>query len=198
MLDHLPFKHVMAIDFEFEFGDHVTLEAAGRAGERPRPVCMVATELRSGRTWRLWRGQFETQPPFPLDNDTVLIAYYASAELGCFKSNWPPPVYVLDLFTEFRARTNGHSPPNGAGLLGAATYFGIDGIDITEKQDLRSRILSGGPGPPTDRTAILEYCASDVLTLERLLVAMLPRIDWLYAPLRGRFFMQAAAAIEWQ
>jgi hypothetical protein len=52
---------------------------------------------------------------------------------------------VLDLFTEFRARTNGYSLPNGAGLLGAETYFGIDGIDITEKQELRARILSGSP-----------------------------------------------------
>ena len=47
-------------------------------------------------------------PPFPIDADTVLIAYYASAELGCFKAlNWPPPVYILDLFTEFRAAPTG-------------------------------------------------------------------------------------------
>ena len=67
MLDRLPFKHVVAVDFEFEFGGHDTLEAAGRSGERPRPVCMVAKELRSGKTWRLWRGQFGSQPPFPID-----------------------------------------------------------------------------------------------------------------------------------
>ena len=61
-----------------------------------------------GQTWRLWRGQFESQPPFPIDDDTVLVAYYASAELGCFKAlGWPQPRFVLDLFTEFRARTNG-------------------------------------------------------------------------------------------
>ena len=108
MLDDLPFKRIVAIDFEFEFGGHDSPEAAGRSGERPRPVCMVAKELRSGQTWRLWRGQFEAQPPFPLDDDTVLVAYYASAELGCFRAlGWPQPRYVLDLFTEFRARTNG-------------------------------------------------------------------------------------------
>ena len=108
MLDRLPFKHIVAIDFEFEFGGHDTPEAAGRSGERPRPVCMVAKELRSGQTWRLWRGQFEAQPPFPIDDDTVLVAYYASAELGCFRAlGWPQPRYVLDLFTEFRARING-------------------------------------------------------------------------------------------
>src|SRR4029077_13260535 len=118
-------------------------------------------------------------------------------ELGCFKAlNWPQPDFILDLFTEFRARTNGHSLPNGAGLLGAATYFGIDGITITENQDLRACILSGGPWSADDRAAITQYCESDVLTLERLLLAMLSRIDLPRALLRGRF-MKAAAAIEW-
>ena len=46
------------------------------------------------------------------------------------------------------------------------------------------------------RGDILEYCESDVLPLERLLPAMLPRIDLPRALLRGRF-MKAAAAIEW-
>ena len=128
----------------------------------------------------------------------MLVAYYASAELGCFKALElaaaglrPRPVH-----RNFARAPTACQLPNGAGLLGAATYFGIDGIDITEKQDLRARILSGGPWSADDRAAILEYCESDVLTLERLLLAMLPRIDLPHALLRGRF-MKAAAAIEW-
>ena len=74
MLERLPFEHVVAIDFEFEFGGHETLAAAGRSGERPRPVCMVAKELRSGKTWRLWRGQFGARPLFPVGANTVLVA----------------------------------------------------------------------------------------------------------------------------
>jgi hypothetical protein len=197
MIGSLPFQRVIAVDFEFEFGGHDTLEAAGRSGERPRPVCMVAKDLLSGQMWRLWRDQFGSQPPFPIDEDTLLVAYYASAELGCFRAlNWQQPKFILDLFTEFRARTNGHSLPNGASLLGALTFFGIDGIPVIEKQDLRARILSGGPWPTEDRAAILEYCESDVLALERLLHAMLSRIHFPHALLRGRF-MEAAAAIEW-
>ena len=92
---------------------------------------MVAKELRSGQTWRLWRGEFGPEPPFPVDSSTLFVAYYASAELGCFKAlNWPQPEFVLDLFTEFRARTNGLNLPNGVSMLGAATYFGIDGVDM--------------------------------------------------------------------
>lgn len=44
----LPFKHIVLADFEFEFG--------GRDGERPRPVCMVAKDLRSGHEWQIRRG----------------------------------------------------------------------------------------------------------------------------------------------
>ena len=195
MLDCLPFKRIVAIDFEFEFGGHDSTAAAGRSGERPRPVCMVAKELRSGQTWRLWRGQFEKQPPFPLDNDTLLVAFYASAELGCFIAlDWPQPRFILDLFTEFRARTNGLQ--KGAGLVAAATHFGIDGADSNAKQGMVARILCGGPWSADDRAKILHYCESDVLLLERLLPAMLPRINVPRALLRGRF-MKAAAAIEW-
>jgi len=194
MLDRFPFQHPVAVDFEFEFGGHQSMEEAGRSGERPRPVCMVAKDLRSGHVWKLFRGEFGSAPPFPID---VLVAYYASAELGCFKAlSWQPPTFVLDLFTEFRARTNGRETPNGASLLGALTFFGLDGIDATEKQDLRTLVLSGGPWSAADREAILAYCESDVLALERLLPAMLPQIDVPRSLLRGRF-MKSAAAIEW-
>jgi hypothetical protein len=102
----------MVVDFEFEFGGHATLEDAGRSGERPRPVCMVAKDLRSGQTWERFRGEFGPQPPFPTGPDSVLIAYYASAELGCFRAlGWQFPTFVLDLFTEFRASPMGAIPP---------------------------------------------------------------------------------------
>ena len=126
----------------------------------------------------------------------MLVAYYASAELGCFRAlGWPQPKYVLDLFTEFRARTNGLQ--HGARLVNAAAHFGIDAID-RQRQAGHDRRASCAVvrGPPTNRPTILDYCESDVLLLERLLPAMLPRIDLPRALLRGRF-MKAAAAIEW-
>lgn len=197
VLDLLPFTNVVAVDFEFDLGGHKSVEDASRSGERPRPVCMVAKELRSGQTWKLWCDEFGSTAPFPTGGDSVLVAYYASAELGCFKARgWQPPTFVLDLFTEFRAHTNGLSMPNGASLLGALTYFGLDGIDAAEKEDLRALILSSGPWSAVDRQAISKYCESDVGALERLLPAMLPQINLPRALLRGRF-MKAAAIVEW-
>jgi hypothetical protein len=61
---------------------------------------------------------------------------------------------------------------------------------------LRKLILAGGPWAESDRAAIIDYCATDIDALERLLPAMLPRIDLPRALLRGRY-MAAAAAMEW-
>jgi DNA polymerase family A len=198
------YKTVVVADFEFEFGGHATLEDANRSGERPRPVCMVAKELRSGQTWRLWRGEFGPEPPFPIGRDALFVAFYASAELGCFRAlGWPKPDCILDLFAEFRNLTNMGSPadqarrtPNGAGLIGALTYFGLDSVGSQEKEDIRLLIIRGGPWTAEERARILTYCESDIVALERLLPAMVPHIELPRAPHRGRF-MAAAAAIEW-
>jgi DNA polymerase I len=196
------YRQFVAADFEFEFGGHASFEDAARSGERPRPVCMVARELRTGQEWRLFRGEFGLTPPFPIGPDSLFVAYYASAELGCFLAlGWPMPANILDLFIEFRNRTNGLTTPAGAGLIGALTYFGLSTIGTVEKDEMRASILRGGPWSEDERKAFLDYCATDIDALERLLPAMLsPRsnqgIDLPRALLRGRY-MAAAAAMEW-
>jgi hypothetical protein len=198
------YRAIVVADFEFESGGHATFEDANRSGERPRPVCMVAKDLRSGQKWRLWRGEFGPEPPFPIGPDALFVAYYASAELGCFRAlGWPKPACILDLFTEFRNHNNMGSEadrarrtPNGFGLVAALTYFGLDTIGAQEKGDMRALILAGGPWSEDARAAILDYCESDIVALERLLPAMAPRIDLPRALLRGRY-MAAAAAMEW-
>ena len=181
-----PFREVWAADFEF----------VAHPGERPDVVCLVARELKSGRVIRLWRDQLGPVPPYATGPDTLLVAYYASAELGCHRAlGWPTPARVLDLFTEFRARRNGLATVAGSSLLGALTHFGLDNIGATEKEGMRELILTGGPWSAQQQADIIAYCESDVLALERLLVAMLPGIDLPRALLRGRY-MAAAAAME--
>jgi DNA polymerase I len=182
----LPFAAVVVADFEFEFG--------GRDGERPRPVCMVAKELRTGKEWRLWRGQFGSVPPFPIGPDTLFVAFNASAELGCFRAlGWPMPKRILDLFVEFHNHVNGLISERG--LIDALNYFGLDALDAREKKEMRDLVLGGGPWSEAQRRDILEYCAGDVAALERLLAAMAPRLDLPRALLRGRY-MAAASAME--
>ncbi len=186
-LDQLPFREIWAVDFEF----------GSTPGERPVPVCLVARELRSGRTIRQWRDEFETSPPYAMDADALFVAFYASAELGCHLAlGWPMPERVLDLFIEFRNRRNGLESPSGSGLLGALACFGLDGIGAVEKREMIELVLRGGPWSHAERTAVLDYCETDVAALERLLPVMLPAIDVPRALLRGRY-MAAAARMEW-
>ena len=180
------FREVVVVDFEF----------IAPAGNRPVPVCLVAHELRSGRRFRVWRDQFGLAPPYATGTDVLFVAYYASAELGCYRVlGWPMPERILDLFTEFRARTNGLNTPAGNSLLGALAYFGLDGMGAAEKDDMRALILRGGPWSDSERLAILNYCEGDVDALRRLLVAMWSKVDLPRALLRGRY-MAAAAAME--
>ena len=140
----LPYKYVILTDFEFEFGGH--------EGNPPRPVSMVAKELRTGQEWRLWRGDFGPSPPFPVGPDALFVAFYASAELGCFRAlGWPMPVNVLDLFTEFRARTNGTDWLEGRSLLAALQYFGLSTIGAEHKDQMRQLILGAAHGPRSSK-----------------------------------------------
>jgi DNA polymerase I len=190
LLDQLPFKQVWAIDCEF----------IATGGDRPVPVCMVAQELRSGRKLRLWADQLGPRPPFEITADALFVAYFASAELSCFKVlGWPMPARILDLYVEFRNSTNRlqqkGSKPVESGLLAALAAHGLDTIGAIEKQDMRALVMRGGPWSGEEQAAILDYCESDVVALARLLPAMLPRIDLPRALLRGRY-MAAVAAME--
>jgi len=180
------FREVVVADFEF----------AVTPGNRPVPVCLVAHELRSGRRFRIWQDQFEPAPPYATGPDVLFVAYYASAELGCYRVlGWPMPERILDLFTEFRARTNGLDAPAGNGLLGALAYFGLDAMGANEKHEMQLAIASDTWRGRFTAEEILDYCAGDVDALLRLLPAMAPRIDLPRALLRGRY-MAAAAAME--
>ena len=185
-MDKLPYKYIVVADFEFEFGGH--------DGNQPRPVCMVAKELRSGHEWRTWRGKFPSPPPFSTGSDTLFVAFVASAELGCFRAlGWPMPERVLDLYAEFRNRVNGIIGDRS--LIYAMNYFGLDAMSITHKQHMIDLILRGAPWSEPERADILDYCAGDVDALARLLPVMLPQIDLPRALLRGRYSGAAVASM---
>src|SRR5262249_49606579 len=182
-----PYLEIWLADFEFLAG----------AGGRPVPVCLCARELRRGREIRLWRDELCPLPPYPTGADSLFVAFYASAELGChLVLGWPMPERILDLFTEFRCGTNGLTVPAGNGLIGALTAFGLDTIGAAEKKEMRDLVLRGGPWSDSERADILEYCAGDVDALVRLLPVMAQRIDLPRALLRGRY-MAAAARMEY-
>ena len=146
----IPFRECWACDFEFR----------ADPGEHPWPVCMVARELHTGQEIRLWRGELLSlrAAPFNTGADAVFVAYFASAELGCFlELGWPMPANVLDLYAEHRCETNGVSTTLGDGLLGALALRGLAHMDLGEKETMRRLILDNNAWSDTDQAAILNY-----------------------------------------
>jgi hypothetical protein len=184
------FCEIWLCDFEFRSLD----------GEQPEPICLVAREFRSGKLIRLWRDEFGDSPPFDTGSSTMFVAYYASAELGCFLAlDWEMPVNILDLYVEFRCQTSGLQVPCGRGLLGALTFHGLPAIDAAEKDKMRELALRGEPYTTSEKTALLDYCQSDVDGLARLLPAMMPTLDLPKALPRALvrgWYMKAVAKME--
>ena len=182
---------IYLVDFEFH-------PSHNREGNPPSPVCMVVREWPSGNTNRYWGRDLQqmTTAPFPTSDKALCVAYYASAEMDCFRSlGWEQPTNVLDLFAEFRCLTNGLQLANGSGLLGALMYFGLPTIGGERKDVMRDLILTGGPWSLADELAILNYCETDVVALADLLTIMKDRIDLPRALLRGRY-MRAVSCIQ--
>ncbi len=162
------------------------------------PVCMVARNFQNGETLRLWQDELAGwgSAPFPTDDNALVVAFYASAEASCFEVlGWPSPTHILDLFTAFRMNTNGLAVPAGNGLVGALTWFGLPSIGSMEKDEMRDLVLRGGPWSLDERSAILDYCESDVIALEKLFVALQPHLDWPRLLLQSQYSI-AAASIE--
>ncbi len=184
----LPFFKVVVVDFEFQ----------SSPGGVPRPVCVVFKELNSGEIKRVWLEDSNLSsmvPPYPLDQSTLYVAYYSSAEWSCHLAlNWPFPAYVIDLYAEYRCLTNG-LPGIKNGLLNACEYFEVPTIQSQEKDDMRLRILKGAPYSAEEKEKILDYCESDVKETSELFKRMSPYIDFPRALFRGEY-MKVIAEIE--
>ena len=183
---------IFLVDFEFH-------PLGGVEGNPPVPVCMVVHELGTNKTARFSQDELEgfTQAPFPTDENALFVAYFATAELNCFRSlGWPLPKSILDLYVEFRVHTNGIPLEHGKGLLGAMLHYGIaGGIDSEQKDGMRDLILSMGPWTTEQKQSILDYCETDVIALKKLITHMSDVIDFPRALLRGEY-MTSVSAIE--
>jgi hypothetical protein len=190
------FREIWLTDFEYQ----------GHDGGRPRPICLVAREYRTGYVFRIWEDELlaRRMPPYPTGPDSLFVAFNAAAELSCHLAlDWPFPTRILDLYAEFRWITSGLAkpPPIGSkqsryGLLNALAWYDIDGLAAADKESMRLLAARGGPWTAAEREALLAYCETDVVALARLLPAMLPELDLVRAvAFRGRY-MKAVARME--
>jgi DNA polymerase I len=190
----LPYREVWAIDFEFIAG----------SGDVPVPICLVGRELKTGRKIELWQNEMGVKPPYSTAKDVLFVAYRAAAEVGCHLAlGWPVPERILDLCDEFKNLTNGREvAATKKDLLGAMITYHLDQNSAGVKDAMRDLVLRGGPFSWEERKSILEYCASDVEALVKLLPQMLqgtkrfPAIDLPRAIYRGRY-VNAVAKMEY-
>lgn len=169
-------------------------------GNIPKPVCLVATELMSGKTVRLWSDEMQklSSAPFDVGPNSLFVAYFATAELSVFNAcGWPLPTNILDLFLEFRLLTNGFSLIHGKGLIGAMLHLGLKPMTPEDKDANRDLIIGGGPWTVDDQRRILEYCEADVLATKELFNTMKPGIDFLRAQYFRGNYCKAVAEIEY-
>lgn len=182
---------IYLVDFEFH-------PANGREGNPPVPVCMAVRKWPCGATKRYWKDELYTMgnAPFSTSERALWVSYFASAEMDCFHVlGWSLPIHVLDLFAEFRCLTNGMRLANGNSLIGALLYYGLPSIGGEKKDAMRDLVLTRGPWNAAQRTAIMDYCETDVVGLAHLLDAMYSQIDWSFAMVRGRY-MKSVSCIQ--
>lgn len=178
------FDRITLVDFEFTAPE----------GENPKPICMVAYEVHK-KKWIQLALNKGTKCPLNLDHKTLYVAFYASAEIGCHLSlDWPIPINVLDLYTEFRCLTNG-KPVKGRSLVDALVYFGLSSTIPIEKKEMRELAMRGGVYSEKEMYDLIQYCKSDVTALIHLLTKMAPIIDLNFALLRG-LYMTCCARME--
>ena len=184
------FGEIWCVDFEFR----------SLPGEQPNPICLAAKEIRSGQTLRIWEDELRSQktPPYSLSEKSLVVAYSASAEISCHMAlGWKPPTRVLDLFMEFRNLTNGFLTPKETSLLKALFYFGLDGLSVMEKENMRQLAQRGGPWTVQEKIDLLAYCETDVIALTQLLSKMERHLHLPRALLRGSY-MTAVADMEFR
>ena len=197
----LPFREIWCVDTEFYPGPGKS--NGGRDGDAITPLCLVAYEMRSGRTVRLWQDKLGPFPPYRLDADALIIGYMISAEFGTHIAlGWGEPARTLDPYIEFRHYVNdgaAKAEDRDKGfysIAGALRYFCEDELDVTYKHDMRDRIMQGPPFTSGERQDILEYCESDVQALARLIPHIVPTIRSLAHALFRAKFQWAMAQTE--
>src|SRR5262245_66309364 len=89
----LPYNQIWVVDTEYYPGPG--LANGGVEGDASTPLCLVAMEMRSGRTVRLWQDELGRRPPYPLDGNTLIVSYVASAEFGVhIACGWGEPTWT--------------------------------------------------------------------------------------------------------
>ena len=125
-----------------------------------------------------------TTPPFAITRQTLVLSFFATAELGCFKQlGWAPPERLLDMYAEARMRWNGSLRP-GAGLVDVAQRLHVGVVDETHKNAMRDIAIHNRKFTTEEQTQLMNYCEADVRTLSEIFLAAANSHAWFETPER--------------
>ena len=166
------------LEDEFEFIVFFDSEFRGNMKERGElndVVCFVFKELKTGKITKT-HGKNLNKLPYPNNNKTLWIAHNVGAETHSMLSlKLGRPKYIWDTMIEdkklYFGRVKGHS------MLRAANRYGIETISEDLKKYYVDLILSKKNYTKEEFEKILDYCLSDVLTLEKLFLKQLKDIE---------------------
>ena len=140
-------------------------------------VYILDSNFRHIETIRRWRGEFGTSPPFPIDDDTLVVGYSLWAEMTCFMQlGWRFPKHVYDLHTAYLSVSNILLPYNPdekrikqrKGLSYACCAYGIEGWEKIDKPEM-ARAIGEGRWREYGQPAVFDYCEEDVRNSAELL-----------------------------
>ncbi len=140
-------------------------------------VYILDSNFRHIETIRRWRGEFGTSPPFPIDDDTLIVGYSLWAEMTCFMQlGWRFPKHVYDLHTAYLSVSNILLPYNPdekrikqrKGLSYACCAYGIEGWEKIDKPEM-ARAIGEGRWREYGQPAVFDYCEEDVRNSAELL-----------------------------
>ena len=152
----------------------------------------------SGRLIRLSGDDLTKLPQAPFDKGprALFVAFFASAEFGCFlELGWALPTNTLDLYVEFRRLRCGTGVSKRGGLVAALDHFNLSQHAPSGKQEWRDLAMRGGPYTSAEEQGLLDYCQEDVDGTCQLFWKMECDIEIPHALIRGRY-MQSVAKIE--
>lgn len=190
------FEYVVACDAEFT-GDMLD------SGELNDVVCFVYKDIKSGKKV-ITHGKDLKKLPFP-KNDTLFIAHNAGAEVHSWLSlKIGQPKFIWDTMIEDKKLNFGKV--RGHGLLKLANRYEIPGVISEELKQYYIDLILSRKYTDDDFEKILNYCLSDVLTLEKIFRKQLLDIEannltkgpkeLVYQALFAGWAMSATAQIE--
>ena len=165
--DKTPIKDIVGLDTEFT-GDMKD------NGELQDPICIVYKNFITGEIIKT-HGKTLKDLPYP-KKTTLFVAHNAGAEVHSMLSlGMGRPKYIWDTMIEDKKLYGGRV--RGHGLLRVANRYNLEGVISEDLKKYYIDLILSEKYTPEEFEKILDYCLSDVETLQKVFLKQLKDIE---------------------